>query len=302
MHNLNFNLLKALEALLTEQHVSRAGKKIGITQSAMSIALKQLREIYQDELLIRNVHGKMQLTLFAKKLTPSVQEALKQIDAVFLGHIPFDPLTATRTFHIGMNDYIAFVLLPKLMQSIMQEAPHVKIVQHAINYLDSAKPFEETKLDIVLGNFPHVPGSLKTTHLFSDKGIIVADKHHPAFKKEKLTTKELLIYPQVFAAIESQPEENFIVKMLQDMGHDVKVSLITPHTLIALQALPGTLLMTNTVEKLARPFIKPLGLAWRPVPYKLTDYHAKMYWHAQNHNDPAHIWLRNLIKQLSKKC
>ena len=142
--------------------------------------------------------------------------------------------------------------------------------------------------------------SLKTTHLFTDHGVIVADKDHPVFQNEKLTTKKMLEYPQVFVALETQPEENFIAEMLKKMGHQVKVSLMTPHTLIALQALPGTKLMTNTVEKLARPFIEPLGLAMHVPPYKLRDYQAKLYWHARDQNDQGHQWLRGLIKEISR--
>src|SRR3990167_9178318 len=76
-----------------------------------------------------------------------------------------------------------------------------------------------------------------------------------------------------------------------------KISLMTPHTLIALQVLPGTLLMTNTVEMLAKPFIEPLGLRMHETPYKLRHYNAKMYWHTRDHNDQGHQWLRDLIKR-----
>ena len=74
---------------------------------------------------------------------------------------------------------------------------------------------------------------------------------------------------------------------------------MTPHTLIALQTLPKTLLMTNTVKKLAEPFLEPLGLAMRETPYELRNYDANMYWHARMQNDPAHIWLRELIKKVA---
>lgn len=128
--------------------------------------------------------------------------------------------------------------------------------------------------------------------------MIVADKNHPAFQHGKLTLKNMLEYPQAFVVLEGQPEENFIAEMLKKMGHYVKISLMTPHTFIALQALPGTLLMTNTVEMLAKPFIKPLGLVMHKTPYKLRRYNAKMYWHARDQNDQGHKWLRDLIKNI----
>jgi LysR family nod box-dependent transcriptional activator len=298
--DINLNLLKALDALLSEQNVSKAGEKVGITQSGMSITLGQLRNIYKDDLLVRGPQGRMQPTDFAKNLVKPVKEAMRHVEAVFVGHALFEPVTSVRTFHIGMSDYIAFVLLPRLMREIACVAPDIKIVQHAVNHMDSLKPFEDHDLDVVIGDFQSAPHSLKTTLLFSDRGVIVADKNHPTFGMEKLSVKKLLEYPQVFVALESQPEQNFIAEMLKKMGHKVKISLMTPHTLIALQALPGTQLMTNTVEKLAKPFIESLGLAMCETPYKLPKYHAKMYWHARDHNDQGHQWIREVIKDISR--
>lgn len=141
------------------------------------------------------------------------------------------------------------------MQTITKQAPNIKIVQHAVNYLDSIKLFEESALDVAIGDFSKAPLTLKTTGLFSDKGVIVADKHHPLMKQKSFTLKNMLRYSQVFVALEGQPEENFIVQMLEEKGHQVDIALMTPHTLIALQTLSGTTLMTNTVERLAKPFL-----------------------------------------------
>lgn len=298
--NINLNLLRALDALLTEQHVSKAGIKIGITQSAMSISLKQLRTIYQDELLVRSPSGKMHLTPLAKTLIYPVQQALSYAAETFVGHVPFDPTTAACTFHIGMSDYIAFVLLPPLMKKIANVAPHVRIVQHAINHLESLTPFEEEGVDIIIGDFAKAPSSLKTTSLFFDKGVIVADKNHPAFKKKMLSLKDFLTYPQIFVSLEGYPEENVIVEMLRREGHQIEISLMTPHTLIALQTLPGTTLMTNTVVRLAQSFLQQLGLATRPTPYKLRPYHARLYWHIERQNAPGHQWLRSMVKEIAK--
>lgn len=301
MKNINLNLLKALDALLSEQNVSRAADRVGITQSGMSITLAQLRDIYQDDLLVRGTQGRMLLTPFAKRLIQPVREALQQAEAVFEGHLPFQARTANRTFHIGMSDYIAFVILPELMRELTRVAPGIKIVHHGLNYLDSLSPFEEQNLDVVIGDFKTVPRSLKVTKLFTDQGVIVADKNHPAFRSGKLTTEKLVEYPQVFVALEGYPEINFIADIIKKMGHEVNIRLMTPHTLIALQALPGTDLMTNTVEKLAKPFLKSLGLVMRETPYRLEKYDARLYWHTRDQNDEGHSWFRGILKKIASQ-
>jgi hypothetical protein len=58
--------------------------------------------------------------------------------------------------------------------------------------------------------------------------------------------------------------------------------------------------MTNTVEGLAKPFLESMCLAVRDTPYKLKKYHADLYWHPKDQNDPAHQWLRGIIKAICK--
>lgn len=302
LSNINLNLIKALDALLTEQNVSKAGARIGITQSAMSIALKQLREIYQDELLIRGQQGRMMLTSLAVSLIPTVKQTIRNIEGTFTSHLPFDPMVSQRAFHIGMFDYIALLLLPRIMQEVAHQAPNVKIVHHSISHLDSLKPFEESGMDVVIGGFDDAPENLKTLSLFMDKAVVVADSKHPAFKSRRLTLKEYAKYPQIFISFTpTQPEQNGLIQVIEKQGCKLSISLMTPHTLIALQALPGTLLMANVVERLATPFLQPLDIAAYTAPYDAPKYHARLYWHPRDQNDSGNCWLRELIKSIAEK-
>ena len=71
----DLNLLVALDALLQERNVTRAGARIGVSQSAMSSALSRLRRQFDDELLIR-VGTRYELTPLAQVLTGRVAEVL----------------------------------------------------------------------------------------------------------------------------------------------------------------------------------------------------------------------------------
>ena len=54
---LDLNLLKALDALLDERHVTRAAARLGLTQPAMSGILMRLRESFDDPLFARTQRG-----------------------------------------------------------------------------------------------------------------------------------------------------------------------------------------------------------------------------------------------------
>jgi LysR family nod box-dependent transcriptional activator len=77
---LDLNLLVALDALLTEVSVTRAGDRIGLSQSAMSGSLARLRGFFGDQLLAR-AGREYRLTPTAHELVGPVREILSRIDA-----------------------------------------------------------------------------------------------------------------------------------------------------------------------------------------------------------------------------
>ena len=76
--NFDLNLLVVFRALFEEKNVTRASKKIGITQPAMSNALSRLRIVLNDQLLVKS-GSLMKPTPRAMELLPEIQEALQQI-------------------------------------------------------------------------------------------------------------------------------------------------------------------------------------------------------------------------------
>ena len=112
--SLDLNLLVALDALLQEESVSRAGQKIGLSQPAMSHALGRLRELLGDPLLVRT-GGRMTLTLRAQSMRPTVRDALERVREVFVSD-SFVPASSTRTFRIFMSDYASGLLLSSLIK------------------------------------------------------------------------------------------------------------------------------------------------------------------------------------------
>ncbi len=117
----DLNLMKAFDALYAERHVTRAGSRIGLSQSAMSGALTRLRELLGDELFVRTPSG-MQPTPRAHDLAGPVSDALRLLRGALQAD-SFDPATADNTVTLAMSDYAAFVLLPPLMARLERTVP-----------------------------------------------------------------------------------------------------------------------------------------------------------------------------------
>src|SRR6185369_14601673 len=118
----NLNLLRALAALLAESSVTRAAARVGVTQSAMSHSLRQLREIFDDPLLVRGPRG-MALTPRAQELSGPIRRGLAELSRAVAAGEPFDPARAARTFTLLTADFYSVVVLPPLFEILRREAP-----------------------------------------------------------------------------------------------------------------------------------------------------------------------------------
>src|SRR5262249_10526208 len=119
------NLLVALEALLVEESVGRAVRRVGLSQPAMSHALGRLRELVGDPLLVR-VGASMQPTLRAESMREPLREALEQVRGVLRSEA-FEPARSARTFRLLMSDYASGVMLAPLLLRLQREAPGVRV-------------------------------------------------------------------------------------------------------------------------------------------------------------------------------
>src|SRR3990167_5206841 len=159
LYRINLNLLKVFVVLMREQHVSTAANSLGLTQPAVSNSLQQLRELFQDELLIRS-GKKMVPTQKALLLAPQIQQALNQLETVIFFSEEFDYKTSSREFRLGMTDYAEYVLLPKLYERIKEVAPHISLKVLTCHEF-SPEDFEAEELS-------HTDKALKKLHLERD--------------------------------------------------------------------------------------------------------------------------------------
>ena len=300
LSKINLNLLVALDALLKEKHVTRAGKRLHITQSAMSNLLKQLRDVFQDELFVRGQASRMVPTPRALELAQPVQAVLLQATSLFAQPEKFNPKTARQVFTIGMSDYSEFILLPPLMQAITQQAPGIDIVVKHINYLNDEALFENSTIDLAIGIYPIIPENLIAETLFTEEAFCLGWQKNPLLKKP-VNLATFAKAKQIVILYYENRAELFSEQYLNQQGFTRRAVATVPHTLAAIYSLPGTDLITVVLEKVAKRFMKVLPLAMQPAPFAYPEINIHMVWHAKHRNSSAHQWLRQQIKAISKK-
>lgn len=297
LSKINLNLLFALDALLKEQHVTRAGERLHITQSAMSNLLKQLREVFKDELFVRGQASRMIPTPRALALAQPVKIILAQATTLFELPAAFNPKTAKYTFTIGMSDYTEFVLLPPLLQLIARTAPHIEIVVKHLNYLTDEKIFEDDIVDLAIGIYSAIPENLIAEKLYKEESVCLGCKKNPLLKKT-LSIAAFAKTQQIIILYHAERTQLFSERYLKKHGLQRNVVATVPHTLTAITSLPGTLLISPVLKKAAQKASKILPLTMQPIPFTYPDINIHMVWHPKNRNSPPQQWLRQQIKQI----
>ena len=174
LRRIDLNLLLTLQALLAEKHVTRAALRLYKSQPAVSHALAQLRDIFQDPLLIRQGGG-MALTPRARELQQPLEAALGQLNAL-LHKGEFDASRAVRRFRVALSDYAAHLLLPPLLRQLRAQAPGIDMAISQASREAMLAQLADGEIDLALGVFPDAPGDIKRETLFEEHFVSVADR------------------------------------------------------------------------------------------------------------------------------
>ena len=119
---IDLHLIRVLYTVLTDRSVSRAAIRLGMYQPAVSAALKRLRELSGDPLLVRSGSGMVPTDAGLRMIEPSAS-ILRAAEVLFSDARGFDPQTAESTFRIAASDYLDPTFLPMLVAQIKSQAP-----------------------------------------------------------------------------------------------------------------------------------------------------------------------------------
>ena len=309
---MDLNLLKVFEAVYEDRNLLLVGKRLNLTPSAVSHALRRLRELVGDELFMRTGKG-MVPTGRATAMAPGLRDALRQIEAI-LGVEPFSPDTSKRRFVIAANDHVTEVVVAPLSRELQEVAPHIDLVIRPSTRLDLAEQIDLGRIDLAIGIFSQVPPRLNSQTLLSQREAILMRKGHPAARR-KLTLHDLTKYPLVILSVGGQ-EEGAVGGFIVERGlarqsemfdrHALEEALVrskegprmritVPHALAIPALLRDTSMLSIVPASLAVALARSEDLIHRPLPYQAQTSIMRAIWHGRDEHDVGHAWLRKMV-------
>jgi DNA-binding transcriptional LysR family regulator len=294
---LDLNLLVALDALLAETHVGRAGRRIGLSQPATSHALARLRELFGDPLLVR-VGSRMELTPRAHALCGPVARALEQIRGLFSAEV-FDPATSARRFALMMPDLVVETLMPPLLARVSAEAPQVRL--DIVPWRDPATLSDELtrSLDVTICCTADALTGFHRQRLYTDTDVLAVRRGHRV--GARLARMSHFLAAHHVAVIGTDRAADYIDIWLRDHGVERRIALTVPSYLQALRVTAQTDLVAFVPSRLVAALRGPLALeVVRPPLDPGVDVQV-MAFPRRAHADPASIWLRTLIAEIAEQ-
>ncbi|MCF6776044.1 LysR family transcriptional regulator [Thiotrichales bacterium 19X7-9] len=297
IQNINLNLLKTLVVLLEERHVSKAALRLNITQAAVSRSLKQLREIFNDELLVRT-KNEMLLTEKALVLLPEANKIIISLDHFFTHKDHFDPFNTQANFTIGMGDYGQIILLPQLVNHLEQNAPNSTLNIFNRTVITNQTELESGIIDLMIGYFEPIPPNIMQKRLWTDRLVCLVGKEN-ALANIELTIDNFADFQYAVIAYNDLYTGSNTINYLKKYPISVKPKLIVQTISAACLLLCQTNLILIATRQIANAITNLLPINVLNYPFDDEPRDVCMYWHKRFNQYKSHQWLRNQIIELS---
>jgi DNA-binding transcriptional LysR family regulator len=288
LRQFDLNLLVALDVLLTERNVTRAGERLFLSQPAVSGILARLRHAFQDELLVR-VGRNLELTAFAADLAGPVHDCVRQIEDLLNLRRPFEPESALWSFRVAASDYVVFLLLGTLLRSLTERAPNISVrflaLEPSVGERLAAGELDFAVLpDELEPNLPSVP-------LFEDSWVCAVWSENP-HARDQFTLDEFLNTPHLSFRLAGPDHGSIAESYLAGLGFDLKIVASTESFATAPFLLRDTPFATLVPRRLGERLQRAAEIRLVELPLDIPPLREKLIWSPRYTASPAHAWFR----------
>lgn len=292
----DLNLLRIFATLWEERNVTRAAKRLGLSQPALSHALSRLRDDMKDEVFVRSGRG-VTPTPRAEMWAPKVIAALANLEVALSEAEAFSPRTATGRITIVGTDLIEYMLFPKLLAVLAKEAPEVILVSRPSDGSFPKNDMERGAIDFAIaGFFVDIPEGFYQKIAGIEPYLTMTRKNHPLIKGKL----DLLTFQRLSHILTSpQGDLSGVVDsaLAAAGGRRRVVAGVTTFQVLG-KLISETDLCVTLPRSMALEQSKLFDLKIYEPPVKLEPIRLNMIWHQRIHTSPLHQWIRKEIQKI----
>jgi DNA-binding transcriptional LysR family regulator len=285
----DLNLLIYLDALIKYGSATKVAEVLGVSQPGVSAALRRLRTLLDDPVMIRSGHRLLP--------TPKAFDINQQMAgslALWQSLSEAGDIAHAKNYSVLASDYIQLLLLPRLIPILKSKAPEVSINVVPTNPFRRLEMVTNREVDMAIGYYNKAPENLRFRQLFQEKMVCVMSSTHP--KRADFGIDSFLAYPHVaIASVSSGSYMEEVENTLRKLGVVRKIALTTP----SYNVVPAIITQTNYLS------ILPLSIATyaqqqhpiliKEVPVDLPKLAISIFYHGINQDSRSHMWFRNCV-------
>lgn len=299
LSRLDLNLLAVFDAIISEGSLTKAGTRLGLTQSAVSHALGRLRELTGDTLFERTGRG-IRPTPVAQAMAENVAAAMDLLRASLLNtHEVFDAAGAGRTFLLAIPAGIDAIIVPDLAR-LTAEFTELRFRISGSRARNLASELRFGEVWLALDAEPMTRPGYRSELLFEDPLVLIARRGHPRLAGG-VSAALFAELPQITLAWAAEAGATPSTMLLGQAGLQRMTKLAVPN----IATLPSVVEVSDLVGtmslKMARSFARHFAIDIHQLPAEVPQMPVYMVWHESFERDEGHAWLRARLKDVCER-
>lgn len=301
LSRIDLNLLIAFRVLLEERNVTRAAKRLFVTQPAMSKTLQRLRQLFDDPLFTRTAQGLVP-TPRAEALQKPLNAALNQLEYTLFTP-DFDPKMAEGRIHISAPEILSVGAIPALLKRIYDQAPKLRIKTR--NMLDDAPQLLASgALDFAIYVDQDYSSEFEFFHLANNEIMCWMRREHPLSEQKTLSMEDLVNYSHIILYLPNVTDQDLlsIGKAFHESGHRRDILFETTQLLTALEVLRRSDTLMLGPRYRTKSFLAEGHFIAKTLPPELSRLPLELYLiqHRRTFNSPVHRWIKEQLFDIFK--
>jgi len=296
LRRLDLTILLVFLGLMRRRKATEVAAELGLTQSAVSHALRRLRDLFEDDLFLRRPHG-LEPTAVATAAEPQVMMAVDSLRAALAGPRAFDPASAEGLVRIAAYDAELATLVPGLICRLAREAPGLRIAARSIGREQALDALSAGEIDLALGYFWNVDASFVAATLYEEEYLVVGSRGHQTLRgglslDRFLALSHILVSP-------GGDMRGIVDALLDRDGRQRRVIAAVPLFFPALAAVRDSRAIATLPKRIAMAYADAFGLSVARPPMPIRTFTVSAVRHRRNESSPLHLWLVRILEELS---
>ena len=300
LHSVDLNLFPVFQAIYITRSITQAGQRVDMTQSAVSNALKRMRERFDDPLFVRTTEGMMPTPL-ADALIGPIEAAIEQLSQAVDHRSHFDPGASKRVFRLALNDIGQLVMIPVLLQAVRERAPGLRFETVDASLAHGRQMMLAGQVDLAVGSWEAMGQSFYQQRLFDETFVVLMSASNPlASRRGRLSAQAYMAADHVgYRPSGSTDLELQNALRRANVAGQRNVVLTAAHSLGLSSIVATSNLLLTAPRRLAKAMAQARpDLHIAAAPFDVRPFPIRQQWHERFHQDSGNRWLREFFFSL----